>query len=223
MLQIIKNIYATLMKETILYVGIDPSINSTGITIARYENNVEVEIKFYIIKNGKLTKRESAANDSIDNFEYIIYNKIDLTQFKDDNHVFEYYKTKNMVEVVNTIYDLILNEVKKYTSVVNVVIEGISYGSSIRTKSIFDLAGLNYMIRYKLITSDIQHLNLSIATPSNIKKYATGKGNANKESIMTIFKYIFPEMQNIPKLDDIADSYFMAMFSRDIECKNTEK
>lgn len=211
------------MKNTILYVGIDPSINSTGITIARYENNVEVEIKFYIIKNGKLTKRESAANDSIDNFEYIIYNKIDLTQFKDDNHVFEYYKTKNMVEVVNIIYDLILNEVKKYTSVVNVVIEGISYGSSIRTKSIFDLAGLNYMIRYKLITSDIQHLNLSIATPSNIKKYATGKGNANKESIMTIFKYIFPEMQNIPKLDDIADSYFMAMFSRDIECKNTEK
>ena len=210
------------MKNTILYVGIDPSINSTGITIARYENNVEVEIKFYIIKNGKLTKRESAANDSIDNFEYIIYNKIDLTQFKDDNHVFEYYKTKNMVEVVNTIYDLILNEVKKYASVVNVVIEGISYGSSIRTKSVFDLAGLNYMIRYKLITGDIQHLNLSIATPSNIKKYATGKGNANKESIMTIFKYIFPEMQNIPKLDDIADSYFMAMFSRDIECKNTE-
>ena len=211
------------MKETILYVGIDPSINSTGITIARYENNVEVEIKFYIIKNGKLTKRESAANDSIDNFEYIIYNKIDLTQFKDDNHVFEYYKTKNMVEVVNTIYDLILNEVKKYSAIVNVVIEGISYGSSIRTKSIFDLAGLNYMIRYKLITGDIQHLNLSIATPSNIKKYATGKGNANKESIMTIFKYIFPEMQNIPKLDDIADSYFMAMFSRDIECKNAEK
>ena len=211
------------MKETILYVGIDPSINSTGITIARYENDVEVEIKFYIIKNGKLTKRESAANDSIDNFEYIIYNKIDLTQFKDDNHVFEYYKTKNMVEVVNTIYDLILNEVKKYSAIVNVVIEGISYGSSIRTKSIFDLAGLNYMIRYKLITSDIQHLNLSIATPSNIKKYATGKGNANKESIMTIFKYIFPEMQNIPKLDDIADSYFMAMFSRDIECKNVEK
>lgn len=211
------------MKNTILYVGIDPSINSTGITIARYENNVEVEIKFYIIKNGKLTKRESAANDSIDNFEYIIYNKIDLTQFKDDNHVFEYYKTKNMVEVVNTIYDLILNEVKKYASAVNVVIEGISYGSSIRTKSVFDLAGLNYMIRYKLITGDIQHLNLSIATPSNIKKYATGKGNANKESIMTIFKYIFPEMQNIPKLDDIADSYFMAMFSRDIECKNAEK
>ena len=211
------------MKDTILYVGIDPSINSTGITIARYENNVEVEIKFYIIKNGKLTKRESAANDSIDNFEYIIYNKIDLTQFKDDNHVFEYYKTKNMVEVVNTIYDLILNEVKKYSAIVNVVIEGISYGSSIRTKSIFDLAGLNYMIRYKLITSDIQHLNLTIATPSNIKKYATGKGNANKETIMTIFKYIFPEMQNIPKLDDIADSYFMAMFSRDIECKNAEK
>lgn len=211
------------MKNTILYVGIDPSINSTGITIARYENDVEVEIKFYIIKNGKLTKRESAANDSIDNFEYIIYNKIDLTQFKDDNHVFEYYKTKNMVEVVNTIYDLILNEVKKYSAIVNVVIEGISYGSSIRTKSIFDLAGLNYMIRYKLITSDIQHLNLTIATPSNIKKYATGKGNANKESIMTIFKYIFPEMQNIPKLDDIADSYFMAMFSRDIECKNVEK
>ena len=65
------------MKKTTLYVGIDPSINSTGITIAIYENDVEVEIKFYIIKNGKLTKRESAANDSIDNFEYIIYNKME--------------------------------------------------------------------------------------------------------------------------------------------------
>lgn len=211
------------MKKTTLYVGIDPSINSTGITIAIYENDVEVEIKFYIIKNGKLTKKESFANDSINNFEYVIYDKIDLKQFKDDNHVFEYYKTKNMVEVVNTIYDLILNEAKKYSAIVNVVIEGISYGSSIRTKSIFDLAGLNYMIRYKLITSDMKHLNLSIATPSNIKKYATGKGNANKESIMTIFKYIFPGMESIPKLDDIADSYFMAMFSRDIECKNIEK
>lgn len=211
------------MKKTTLYVGIDPSINSTGITIAIYENDVEVEIKFYIIKNGRLTKKESFANDSINNFEYVIYDKIDLKQFKDDNHVFEYYKTKNMVEVVNTIYDLILNEAKKYSAIVNVVIEGISYGSSIRTKSIFDLAGLNYMIRYKLITSDMKHLNLSIATPSNIKKYATGKGNANKESIMTIFKYIFPEMESIPKLDDIADSYFMAMFSRDIECKNIEK
>lgn len=211
------------MKKTTLYVGIDPSINSTGITIAIYENDAEVEIKFYIIKNGKLTKKESAANDSINNFEYVIYDKIDLKQFKDDNHIFEYYKTKNMVEVVNTIYDLILNEAKKYSAIVNVVIEGISYGSSIRTKSIFDLAGLNYMIRYKLITSDMKHLNLSIATPSNIKKYATGKGNANKESIMTIFKYIFPEMESIPKLDDIADSYFMAMFSRDIECKNIEK
>ena len=194
--------------------------------IAYNYNERGMEVAIINAKNNekiksKLANLERDVNVILDGNS--LYNKIDLTQFKDDNHVFEYYKTKNMVEVVNTIYDLILNEVKKYTSTVNVVIEGISYGSSIRTKSVFDLAGLNYMIRYKLITSDIQHLNLSIATPSNIKKYATGKGNANKESIMTIFKYIFPEMQNIPKLDDIADSYFMAMFSRDIECKNTEK
>ena len=90
--------------------------------------------------------------------------------------------------------------------------EGISYGSSIRTKSVFDLAGLNYLIRYKLIKV-FNHSKFTIVPPSELKKFTTGRGNANKENIVELFKIIYPEL-NIPKLDDVADAYFMSNYAK---------
>ena len=193
-----------------IYVGIDPSINSTGITIITYEDELEKDIQFYIIKPNKLSKKES--NINLENFSYILYNKVDISIYKNDNYISELLKTINMITLIDTIYDTIINYISKYDNAkVNILIEGISYGSSIRTKSIFDLAGINYMIRYKFISNN--H-NIIIATPSNIKKYATGNGNANKTTITTMFTTLFPEMSIISKLDDIADSYFMACLSK---------
>ena len=42
-----------------IFVGIDPSINSTGVCILENDDNKEhVNYKFYIIKNNKITKKE---------------------------------------------------------------------------------------------------------------------------------------------------------------------
>ena len=40
------------------YIGIDPSINSSGVTCLAYEDNKLVKQMFYIIKPDKLTKKE---------------------------------------------------------------------------------------------------------------------------------------------------------------------
>ena len=60
-----------------IYVGIDPSVNSTGVCISVYdENDNLLEEKFYIVKPDKLTKKEDAAESKhINKFAYLLYDK----------------------------------------------------------------------------------------------------------------------------------------------------
>lgn len=199
-----------------IFVGIDPSINSTGVCILETDdNNKQVNCKFYIIKNGKLTKKESKAeDDNYKMFQYILYEKLD-TSIKniEDYKTLEWNKTKNMINVCKCIKDIVFKYIANHNGVLNVYVcqEGISYGSTVKTKSVFDLAGLNYLLRSTFINSSICNYFV-IASPSEIKKFATGKGNANKEMMVNMFSFIFPDLQ-LPKIDDICDAYFMANYA----------
>ena len=198
-----------------VFVGIDPSINSTGVCILETDdNNKQVNCKFYIIKGSKLTKKESKAeDDNIKMFQYVLYDKLDTsTKNIKDYKTLEWNKTQNMINVCKCVKDII-NKYVDYNGILNLYIckEGISYGSTIKTKSIFDLAGLNYLLRNSFINSNICNYFV-IAAPSEIKKFATGKGNANKEMMINMFSCIFPDLQ-LPKVDDICDAYFMANYA----------
>ena len=133
------------------YIGIDPSINSSGVTCLAYEDNKLVKQMFYIIKPDKLTKRESKAEDEfIQMFQYIIYEKPEYD--KENNHEVEYYKTLILKDILLEIETCIKKFIKSLVGehgLYNLYVcqEGISYGSSIRTKSVFDLAGLNFLLR----------------------------------------------------------------------------
>lgn len=62
-----------------------------------------------------------------------------------------------------------------------VVIEGPSYGSTKAASSAHERAGLWWKI------DDLVHeqgKELYVASPSSVKKYATGKGNADKDAVM---------------------------------------
>ena len=198
-----------------VFVGIDPSINSTGVCILETDdNNKQVNCKFYIIKGSKLTKKESKAeDDNIKMFQYVLYDKLDTsTKNIKDYKTLEWNKTQNMINVCKCVKDII-NKYVDYNGILNLYIcqEGISYGSTIKTKSIFYLAGLNYLLRNSFINSNICNYFV-IAAPSEIKKFATGKGNANKEMMINMFSCIFPDLQ-LPKVDDICDAYFMANYA----------
>ena len=206
-----------------IFVGIDPSLNSTGLCLQFYEDNKMVKDIFYIIKPNKLTKREQVAQDTLINFDYVLYNKIDLNMYKDNNLFYEYWKTVNMISIVKKIKECIYDNIqgrKQYK--LYIVQEGISYGSSTRTKSVFDLAGLNYMIRNEFIEKE--NIAFFIAPPTHIKKFATGIGNCKKELIIELFKGVEPKLaEKLPKVDDIADAYYMSKFARQIYIDNNKE
>lgn len=195
------------------FVGIDPSINSTGICVRKYDGDTFVKEDFVILTpERKLTKKEQTANDSIDNFGYVFYSSMDLKVYDGMNHYGEYWKSWNMICCAKAIKEVIKEFTKDSPEKISIVIEGISYGSSIRTRSIFDLAGLNYLIREKFIEKE--NIVFTVATPSEIKKFATGNGNCNKEAIVMLFSDSHPQLAVIPKVDDISDAWFMSNYAK---------
>lgn len=195
-----------------IYIGVDPSINSSGIACIAYEDGIKIDEKFYIIKSEKLTKKESLAEEeNLKIFEYIVYDRKQAKD-KENNHEVEYYKTLSAIQVMDSILDCIKRFISKVTypnKIYELYIcqEGISYGSVKRTKSVFDLAGLNYLLRNMIINS-VSPTYFIIATPSEIKKITSGNGNCKKEVMVSLFKSIYPNL-NLPKVDDIADAYWM--------------
>jgi len=202
------------------FIGIDPSMNSTGICVQKYDGDKKLSEEFIILKPGDkdkpeskwLNKKEKLAQNSDLPFEYMFYDKMDLTPYKELYHYGEYWKSWNMCMCAKTIKDIVKEYTKDNPESVSIVIEGISYGSVQRTKSIFDLAGLNYLVREKFIGKD--EYVFTIAPPSEIKKFASGNGNCNKETMINLFAISHKEFAIIPKVDDISDAWFMSNYAK---------
>lgn len=201
-----------------VFIGIDPSINSTGMTI-RTDTGF---CRFFIIKGDKLTKKEKNAQlDNSEIFEYCLYQKENV---KDTNnaHERELAKAHNLSTIADTIYNIIeefLYQLRKTGTIdsVTICMEGISYGS-IHSAAVMDLAGLNYLIRDRLHHHTVVG-TLLVTPPAEVKRFYTGSGNANKQLMISTFKGSFPDF-DLPKLDDIADSDSMAKYARDWFEKN---
>lgn len=201
-----------------VFIGIDPSINSTGMTI-RTDTGF---CRFFIIKGDKLTKKEKNAQlNNYEIFEYCLYQKENV---KDTNnaHERELAKAHNLSTIADTIYNIIeelLQQLRKTGTIdsVTICMEGISYGS-IHSAAVMDLAGLNYLIRDRLHHHTIVG-TLLVTPPAEVKRFYTGSGNANKQLMISTFKGSFPDF-DLPKIDDICDSEGMAKYARDWFEKN---
>lgn len=201
-----------------VFIGIDPSINSTGMTI-RTDTGF---CRFFIIKGDKLTKKEkNAQSNNSEIFEYCLYQKENV---KDTNnaHERELAKAHNLSTIADTIYNIIeelLQQFRKTSTVdsVTICMEGISYGS-IHSAAVMDLAGLNYLIRDRLHHHTVVG-TLLVTPPAEVKRFYTGSGNANKQLMISTFKGSFPDF-DLPKIDDVCDSEGMAKYARDWFEKN---
>jgi crossover junction endodeoxyribonuclease RuvC len=91
-----------------------------------------------------------------------------------------------------------------------IVIEGFSYGS--KGRSVFDIAYLGWRIREeleRLRTGD--NIPWLEVPPSQLKKFATGQGNANKEIILQqVYKRWGVEFSD----NNQADAYVLAQIGR---------
>ena len=201
-----------------VFIGIDPSINSTGMAI-RTDTGF---CRFFIIKGDKLTKKEkNAQSNNSEIFEYCLYQKENV---KDTNnaHERELAKAHNLSTIADTIYNIIeelLQQFRKTSTIdsVTICMEGISYGS-IHSAAVMDLAGLNYLIRDRLHHHTVVG-TLLVTPPAEVKRFYTGSGNANKQLMISTFKGSFPDF-DLPKIDDVCDSEGMAKYAMDWFEKN---
>jgi len=201
-----------------IYVGIDQSINSTGICVKCYENkNDLVKEHFYIITH-KVTKKAMAYADTLDNFDYIFYDKKEKSE-SEDNNEFEWNKLFNNIMITDKILEIIKSNISAPLDRVYIAMEGISYQSG-QTKSLLDLAGLSTLIRYRIYKFFKTHQDnvgeLKIFTPGEIKKFASGNGNCSKDVMIGLFKTAYKAIAQLPKIDDIADAYWICTYSKEI-------
>lgn len=202
-----------------IFIGIDQSINSTGVCLKIYNNDLLVKEHFYIITN-KVTKKAFSYSETLNNFSYILYNKYEKND-SDDNTQFEMNKLFNNIMITDNILSIINQNIElsnfdaQYDKIF-IAMEGISYQSS-QTKSLLDLSGLSTLIRYRIYNFFKDYKgNLHIFTPSEIKKFASGNGNCSKDVMIGLFKTSYKEISQLPKIDDIADAYWICTYLKEI-------
>lgn len=103
-----------------------------------------------------------------------------------------------------------LSDGKQWQAPDLIVIEGFSYGS--KGRSVFDIAYLGWRIREDLERLKEQdNIPWLEVPPSQLKKFATGQGNTNKEIILQqVYKRWGYETHD----NNIADAYVLAQIGR---------
>jgi Holliday junction resolvasome RuvABC endonuclease subunit len=185
-------------------VGIDPSINSTGLTLM-HVNCTEILAECFTI----------VPNDYGDiSVTSIAYNKIDKP--KSNSTDIEDAKLHNANEISTIIADVI-NTGTIYP-VTAVAIEGISMNAQFKraTSNIYDLSALNLLIRHKIKTHVFANKVIYIP-PRSLKLKTTGNGSASKQEMYEHWcKDVMQDVyfKNVQKekshLVDVADSFAAA-------------
>ena len=191
-------------------IGIDPSINCTGICIWDTKENTH---SYYMIPS-KMTKKMKEFNN-----RYVNIFPYEKTQTDSSD-----YSTKESVKF-NNIYNICKNinniidwyEEPEYDEYgladyneIEVYMEGVSYGS-VGSAALVDLAFLNASIRMLLRQRGIPFI---IISPTSLKKFACANGQAEKDIMIDAWKRMDFNISNIKdvKVDDLADSYFLAHY-----------
>lgn len=183
-------------------VGLDLSINSTGICINTGDKQV-----FYIITN-KTTQKGWKLFESMDNppCHVIVYDK---EEFKGLSYqAKESIKTNNYLKIANHIIQILKNHDSIDDKII-CYIEGVSFGTT-GSSALMDLVGLNFVVRTRLMECGYPFL---IVSPTDNKKVAVGNGQATKDLMVYSFVMLHPEMgdfDKVTKIDDVADAYFLS-------------
>ena len=199
------------------YVGIDLSLNSTGMVICK-NNNYE----FFSFVNGDFDKEfknkhgrvlsefktHKEISQFVNVFNYTRYLNVEDYQISEYNKIYD----------ADKVTDLIVSKIPDNSII---AIEGFSYAS--KSRSFIDIISYASVLRYKIFK---KFKKLLVFSPSEIKKFATGKGNADKfkmfDAILNeniqhpYFEYLENNADSLvtktkikKPIDDINDAYFV--------------
>lgn len=185
--------------------GVDQSINCTGICLHTIETNCSEKTpkeyhsyQYWLIPSSEKYTKKMASFRS----PWIIidpYKKLKGMGYVEN----EMAKTINIYAICNIIETIIQTEKPDIF-----VMEGISYGSR-GSAALVDLAGLNYCIRMMAIR---RGLDIKLVSPITLKMKATGNGGAKKEEMVWAWKQCDPNITSVSeiKIDDLADAFFLS-------------
>ena len=181
-------------------IGIDPSINCTGICVWDTERNIH---SYYMVPS-KVTKKMQQFEH---NFVRIVpYSKQDTKNLEySDKERYKFDNIYNIGKIVGIVLDT-FNPAQVY-------MEGVSYGS-VGSAALVDLSFLNAVLRYELKK---RGLLFTIVSPTSVKKFACANGQAEKDIIIDAWKRLDKNIADVKdiKIDDLADSYFLAHYKED--------
>jgi len=210
-------------------IGIDISLNSTG--IVQFTNN---KIQFYSLfrvdKPEKFLKLPHI--EMLKNAGVLFYSTEKLGKVTHDE-IIEKGKKKGQIEKVLNYSATEVNKILCDISISNhldtiikesdiIAMEGMSYASPGNSK--VDIAILTGILRSTIIRK-VSDSKFSVYSPSSVKLFATGKGNANKMQMLESFIWENIELAKIVKdnwstfmnkkgeilspLTDLVDAYFV--------------
>ena len=183
-------------------IGIDYSLSSPGVCVNTSEGEFRYEdCNFYYLTSTK--KYDSTFKEKIAFGQSTV-------EYKGTQH--KLYTSEP--ERYNNIADWVIDIIKSYKGTPTIQIEDYSYGSTGRVFHIAENLGL---LKYKLKMEC--GWDYTLLPPSVIKKFATDKGNANKELMLEAFEkdtgvnleVLFDTKSKSP-ITDVADAYFICKY-----------
>lgn len=193
-------------------IGIDPSLNSTGVCV-----NIDgKQFKYWIITSKMTKKMKEFKHDDV---KYLPYEKADTNKKLNEYAEVEFNKANNIYNICARIKSIIKASAEWYAgdnlNNCEVFMEGVSYGS-VGSAALVDLSGLNFAIRNVLLDLGVK---FTIVSPSQNKKFATGNGSADKALMIYSWLMVEKHLKDIKdiKIDDLADAYFLSNYRPVIE------
>lgn len=142
---------------------------------------------------------------------YFFDNNIERWSTSKNMNSYQYPEYDSDIDRYNKLADFIFEKCIWYTGRVDfVIIEDYAYGAS--KGRVFNIAENCAILKQKLYQNQIKFVSVP---PTNIKKFATGKGNSNKDAMYQT--WIIEGGIELPRPgknpdSDIVDSYFLCKY-----------
>lgn len=184
-------------KNSKKILGIDPSINSSGVCLRDGSS-----YKYYLVSAKATKKLQKFVHQA---FELLMY---DHAEVKGKTSIGkEWAITDNIQAVCEAIEGIIIKDKPAY-----VVMEACAFAAGGR---VADLSGLNHCIRQMVRRHNIP---IYVVPPTTNKLEFTGNGQATKEMMVEVWKMCDPvanELLEVGKVDDLADACALCRFPED--------
>ena len=180
------------LTKTKTIVGIDYSLNSPAVCVSTNGGTAFSDCYFYYLTSKK--KHMGKMLENVIGYEHKEW-KSPIERFSN--------LSSWVLHILDTLHKKQINK--------HVFIEGYSYGS--KGQAIFQIAENGGILKYRLQ----KRYKCKTITPSVVKKFASGKGNADKEKMYETFKNsqgvdlmkVFDQQKLNNPITDIVDSYYI--------------